>query len=76
MLTGLQCAWCRHFDADYMHGYRCRAFPDGIPVSITDRAILHNHAVAGDGGIQFEPIDEAPDSLVRAMRRQPGQPAS
>lgn len=54
------CSGCTHFDRKYKgHGYRCTAFPDGIPREILESAADHRQAYAGDQGIRFEPIENA-----------------
>ena len=49
------CLVCRHFQRG--PGYRCKAYPDGIPEPIIDNAADHREPYDGDGGIQFAPKD-------------------
>jgi len=39
-------------------GYRCVAFPDGIPDEIFVCAVDHLKPYDGDNGVQFEPVDD------------------
>jgi hypothetical protein len=52
----LECLKCKNWN--YRKGSRCRAFPDGIPISILSFSINHHKPYKGDNGIQFEPIKE------------------
>ena len=48
------CDICKHY-----HGLsECDAFPDGIPEDILTREHDHAEPYPGDGGIQFEAIEE------------------
>tara|TARA_Y100000310_G_C20545884_1_gene745551 strand:- start:904 stop:1101 length:198 start_codon:yes stop_codon:yes gene_type:complete len=52
-----QCDECRHLKrniAEYSYGYKCKAFPDGIPYEITSGQHDHNKPFPGDNGIGFE----------------------
>lgn len=39
---------------DDLDGWRCEAFPEGIPVEITEGGFDHRKAFRGDNGIRFE----------------------
>ena len=46
------CDACTHlFEGE---GWRCAAFPNGVPESILDGTKDHRRQVAGDQGIRFE----------------------
>lgn len=53
---------CRHFvnytwggpDNRFILGYRCAAFPDGVPEEIYSGRNPHTEPYPGDRGIQFE----------------------
>ena len=48
------CWVCKHRHAnDGRPGYRCDAFPAGIPQGIIDGEVDHREPVAGDRGIRF-----------------------
>ena len=58
-LTMPICMVCKHYRRDYTGwGYRCDAFPDGIPKLIIESEVDHREAIDGDHGIQFEPVDK------------------
>jgi len=51
----IQCASCRRFfDAD--EDFSCEAFPEGIPLSITQGQHNHEKPFPGDDGLLFVPI--------------------
>ena len=52
------CPGCKHFNRDGGWGFRCAAFPDGIPDAITLSEADHRRSFEGDQGIRFEPIDD------------------
>ncbi|WP_371142420.1 hypothetical protein [Burkholderia cepacia] len=49
-----QCRSCAHWHKGTLV---CDAFPEapGIPDAILSNTVIHDHAVEGDHGIQFEP---------------------
>jgi hypothetical protein len=52
------CMVCKHYWRDAKGwGYKCAAFPDGIPDTIILSEIDHRAPVEGDHGIQFAPVD-------------------
>jgi len=53
MQIDLTCFYCRHFDTA-PGDFRCSAFPDGIPRSITRAKTSHFLPWPGDNGIVFE----------------------
>ena len=52
------CAGCKDYNRDGGWGFRCAAFPDGIPEAITFSEVDHRDPFDGDRGIRFEPIDD------------------
>jgi hypothetical protein len=52
------CMRCKHLIEDpEFEGYRCEAYPDGIPHWIINTKLEHRIPFPGDRGIQFEPIE-------------------
>lgn len=57
MTTGRMpiCEACKHLERDGEElGYRCEAFPDGIPEAIAVDGFDHRKPFEGDGGVRFE----------------------
>lgn len=52
------CMGCRHLTDDAGWGYRCTAFPSGIPDAIIQSQVDHREPIEGDRGIRFEPTDD------------------
>jgi hypothetical protein len=53
------CLGCTHYQRSHQgYGFRCAAFPDGIPDAIIESRTDHRLAFVGDRGIRFEPIDD------------------
>ena len=52
------CPGCRHFNRDGGWGFRCAAFPAGIPEAIITSEVDHREPFEGDQDIQFDPIDD------------------
>jgi len=54
------CMKCKHLQETPPGewGEKCAAFPDGIPAEIFVCAVDHTKPYDGDGGIQFEPVDD------------------
>lgn len=52
------CMKCKHLQETPPGewGYRCAAFPHGIPKEIFAGEVEHNKPYEGDNGIQFEPL--------------------
>jgi len=50
-----QCVGCRHFGHE---GWKCKAYPDGIPEPILTGEHDHTEPYPGDNGIRFEAIEE------------------
>ncbi len=51
-----QCVECKHF---LQPGWRCAAYPQGIPEPILDGEHDHRKPFFGDNGIRFEPVEES-----------------
>jgi len=51
------CMACRHIFPEKLgeFGFKCRAFPAGIPDEIITEGIQHTEPYPGDNGIRFEP---------------------
>lgn len=56
-MESTQCLWCKHKWSGVL---QCDAFPDGIPPEIVTGLHDHRQAFDGDGGIRYEPADDAP----------------
>ena len=46
------CIYCTNYIGDM----KCKAFPNGIPVSILNREVYHTKNIDGDNGIKFEAV--------------------
>jgi hypothetical protein len=57
--SGGICHLCRHLDRNAPVGMSCAAFPRGIPFPVRIGVFDHRNPHPADGGIQFEPTDEA-----------------
>ena len=42
-----KCTLCQHFD---IHGYSCKAFPDGIPAEFLSGGKIHDRVTPGQVG--------------------------
>jgi hypothetical protein len=52
------CMGCKHLTKDSGWGYRCDAFPAGIPDAVIESRADHRLAFDDDRGIRFEPNDD------------------
>lgn len=52
----LVCTRYRREDGEY--GFRCDAFPNGIPEAITMSKRDHRKPYRGDNGLRFDPVDD------------------
>ena len=48
------CFDCAHFRGAQKGKMVCLAFPDGIPLQLTKRGVIHDTPYPGDHGIQYE----------------------
>ena len=55
-----RCEKCRHLLSGEKGeaGYKCKAYPGGIPVEIRSGYVVHNKPFKGDNGIMFEPMED------------------
>lgn len=60
-MQSMQCLWCKH---KWDGVLRCDAFPDGIPDEIVTGLHDHRKPFGGDGGIRYEPAEDAPPEAV------------
>lgn len=58
-MINLRCCHCKHM----RFGLKCVAFPDRIPSEILEAEHDHSTPFPGDGGIMYEPANEA----IRAL---------
>ncbi len=64
------CIACKFYRRDAGYGYRCDAFPDGIPADIVEARDAHLTPRRGDRGIQYEWDGERPEApIVLESRR-------
>jgi len=57
VLTPL-CSSCRHWNRADFSGYKCAAFPDGIPEAILISEHDHREPYPGDNGIRYDPRNQ------------------
>lgn len=67
MSTVPLCAFCARLDNSSEDGYRCTAFPDGIPDAIIHGAADHRKPYDGDGGLRFLQEADAPEAPADLM---------
>jgi hypothetical protein len=58
MITGLNCAFCKHLRSSQGETLTCEAFPNGIPEPIATTKVEHTSSYPSDNGIRFEPSEE------------------
>ncbi len=57
--SGGICHLCKHLDRNAPVGMICAAFQYGIPFAVRAGIFDHRNPHPADGGIQFEPTEEA-----------------
>ena len=71
MTTGIGplCFYCIRFHehAPGTIGWRCDAFPDGIPAAIADNQHDHRKPYPGDNGMLFEASQEPSPIVLRVL---------
>jgi hypothetical protein len=58
------CSACKHRDRTSSSRPSCLAFPAGIPGWFLEGRANHRYPCPGDGGVRFEPADDAPSSTL------------
>jgi hypothetical protein len=58
MMFDSQCDHCKHLLYPNEVGWKCAAFPDGIPRDIVENRHDHRTAYPGDQGLRWEPAEE------------------
>lgn len=65
------CLQCAHFEEaspiDDKDFPTCAAFPQGIPDDIIRRGFDHRQEYPGDGGVRFEPAEDANMRIIEAF---------
>ncbi|GAA0376683.1 hypothetical protein [Bacillus horti] len=61
MIKIAACSLCKHLLTKRGEVPKCKAFPNGIPDVITTGDEFHLEPFEGDGGIQYERLDESRD---------------
>lgn len=65
-----QCLYCRrYYMGDNRMGFRCEAFPNGIPEDILWWQVDHQQSVDGDRGLRFDPLDQKAAETVEERWR-------
>ena len=60
------CLTCKHMnktpdDNGDINVHKCKAFPKGIPLSISMGGVNHDKPIEGDNGFQYEPNEFVKD---------------
>lgn len=61
------CMGCNRFNEDELSRNVCEAFPDGIPLPILQSDWDHRLRFAGDGGLKFDPKDQAASDYAESL---------
>lgn len=63
------CLECKHWQGGIQPLY-CAAFPAGVPDEIRSGIKRHFKPIEGDHGLQFEPVDDAPQWVFEFIAGQ------
>lgn len=50
-----QCMACAHF----LEPFRCKAYPEGIPIKIAANEFMHDVPLLGDRGYRYKPKEQS-----------------